>query len=258
MSDHSNYDSSTGDGSVGLSVEELAAATDTPVTTIRMYQHRGLIPAPRREGRRAIYEQHHVERLTLIDHLQRRGHSLAAIADAIDTWAAGGTLAGFLDTDEVLPGLKPEPLRLPFAELAARFVGAPLTGEDLQRAQALGLMRLADDGQIEVPVPAYAEIGPAIAAAGVPTAVILDEYEHLADVVDTIAGRFADVFDEHFWKPFVDRGLPADDLPALTSTARQLTDLASSTVVQLLRARFADLVDDHLQQAQQRNPGEAL
>lgn len=240
---------------LALAVDELAASADTPVTTIRMYQHRGLIPPPTKQGRRAIYDQRHVDRLALIAHLQRRGHNLAAIGDAIDTWNQGGTLAGFLDTDDLLPGLAPEPVRLPFAELATRFAETPLSQHDVQRAVGLGLLRLTDDGEVELPIPAYGDIGPAVAAAGVPVEVILDEYEQLTTSVDTITERFAAVFETHVWRPFVDRGASPDELPELTSTARQLADLATHTVVQLLRVRFAHLVDDRLSELDRRPPG---
>ena len=37
-------------------VEELARAAGVSVDTIRFYQARRLLPAPRRAGRRAVYE----------------------------------------------------------------------------------------------------------------------------------------------------------------------------------------------------------
>ena len=49
------------------------------VDTIRFYQKRQLLPAPRREGRIAWYGAEHVERLARIKELQRQGFSLAVI-----------------------------------------------------------------------------------------------------------------------------------------------------------------------------------
>ena len=46
-------------------VEELAKASGLPVDTIRFYQGKGLLPAPRRLGRLAVYGDAHLERLKL-------------------------------------------------------------------------------------------------------------------------------------------------------------------------------------------------
>src|SRR6266540_3806750 len=63
----------------GIRVEELARRAEVSVDTIRFYQKRQLLPAPRREGRIAWYGTDHVERLQRIKDLQRQGFSLAVI-----------------------------------------------------------------------------------------------------------------------------------------------------------------------------------
>ena len=65
-------------------VEQLAAAARLPVDTLRFYQARGLLPAPRREGRIAVYEDLHLERLTRIRSLQQKGFSLSQIQRVLD------------------------------------------------------------------------------------------------------------------------------------------------------------------------------
>ncbi len=60
-------------------VEEVSARADVSVDTIRFYQKRRLLPAPVREGRIAWYGPEHLERLSEIKELQRRGLSLAVI-----------------------------------------------------------------------------------------------------------------------------------------------------------------------------------
>ena len=47
-------------------VEELARAAGVPVDTLRFYQARGLLPAPRRRGRVAVYDEDHGARLRRI------------------------------------------------------------------------------------------------------------------------------------------------------------------------------------------------
>src|SRR5438105_1673227 len=60
-------------------VEQLAAACDVSVDTVRYYQSRALLPAPRRAGRVALYGPEHAERIRKIRALQRSGLTLAVI-----------------------------------------------------------------------------------------------------------------------------------------------------------------------------------
>jgi len=60
-------------------VEQLAAACDVSVDTIRYYQSRGLIPPPAREGRVAWYDERHAERIREVRALRGKGLTLAAI-----------------------------------------------------------------------------------------------------------------------------------------------------------------------------------
>jgi DNA-binding transcriptional MerR regulator len=65
-------------------VEQLAAACDVSVDTVRYYQSRALLQPPEREGRVAWYGPEHVERIRQVRSLQRKGLTLAAIKRALD------------------------------------------------------------------------------------------------------------------------------------------------------------------------------
>jgi len=65
-------------------VEQLAAACDVSVETVRYYQSRGLLPPPVREGRVAWYGPEHAERIREVRSLQRKGLTLAAIERALN------------------------------------------------------------------------------------------------------------------------------------------------------------------------------
>ncbi len=60
-------------------VSEIAEAAGVAVDTVRFYQGRGLLPAPERRGRFAIYTEQHLERLRRIRALLDSGFSLAQI-----------------------------------------------------------------------------------------------------------------------------------------------------------------------------------
>jgi len=62
-----------------LLVEELAGRAGISVDTLRFYQGRGLLPPPRRRGRRAIYGDAHLARLRRIRGLLAEGFTLAQI-----------------------------------------------------------------------------------------------------------------------------------------------------------------------------------
>jgi DNA-binding transcriptional MerR regulator len=65
-------------------VEQVAAACDVSVDTVRYYQSRGLLPPPEREGRIAWYRPEHADRIREIRTLQRKGLTLAAIKRSFD------------------------------------------------------------------------------------------------------------------------------------------------------------------------------
>ncbi|HIF92861.1 MAG TPA: MerR family transcriptional regulator [Myxococcales bacterium] len=65
-------------------VAELAVAAGIAVDTVRFYQARGLISAPERRGRFAIYDAGHLERIRRIRALLESGFSLAQIRSLLD------------------------------------------------------------------------------------------------------------------------------------------------------------------------------
>ncbi|HEX6400793.1 MAG TPA: MerR family transcriptional regulator, partial [Actinomycetota bacterium] len=65
-------------------VEQLAAACDVSVDTVRYYQAKGLLPQPEREGRVAWYRHDHLERIRSIRALKRQGLTLAAIRRVLE------------------------------------------------------------------------------------------------------------------------------------------------------------------------------
>lgn len=60
-------------------VSDLAAAAGLSVDTVRFYQTGGLLAAPARSGRKAVYTDEHLERLRLIRSMAAKGLSLKAI-----------------------------------------------------------------------------------------------------------------------------------------------------------------------------------
>jgi DNA-binding transcriptional MerR regulator len=122
---------------------ELARISGVTARNIRAYRERGLLDPPRRAGRAAVYDDHHLAQLQAINHLLRRGFTSAHIAEFFDGVRSGTDLAGFL-------GLRPHAFL------------ADVDGRDAEALLAAGLVRRADTG-LEWANPA---IGAIVARAG--------------------------------------------------------------------------------------------
>ena len=231
-----------------FTVDQLAQDAKLPVSTIRMYQHRGLIEPPEKRGRVGYYGEGHRERLRLIAQLQDRGFSLAAIKEAVDSWTSGASLNDLLGVRDIAPGLATEPVRTSPAELAKKFGDIEVTQADIQRANEVGLI-VIDGSDVLVRTPEFLEIGPEVAGHGVPISVMLDEYDAMRKATKKTAKRFQAVFDEHLWAEFEANGMKADDIPALTEAATKLAQLASASITAELHTHFAEFVQDYISRA---------
>src|SRR3954462_4218067 len=105
-----------------LTIDELAAKSGAKSSTIRMYQHQGLLPGPEIRGRVGYYSDGHLARLALIGRLQEKGYSLAAIRGLTESWQSGRSVGALLGLESAVGGAAgPEPVELTYAEFAARF-----------------------------------------------------------------------------------------------------------------------------------------
>ena len=222
------------------SVDELARLVGLPSSTIRLYQNRGLIPPPRRQGRAAFYGQGHVARIELIGRLQERGFSLAAIGELVAGWESGRGLDDVLGLEQTIPVGHPEAeLRMSPAELAARFPGAEITPQIMQRVVELGLIDV-DGDTLVVKSVGFLEVGAALVALGFPLGDVIEESAVLRATTDGIAERFAALFEQHVWRPFAAAGMPAERLGEVTSIVERLGPLAERVVVDALRQSLAE------------------
>jgi DNA-binding transcriptional MerR regulator len=240
-------------GTAEWTVDQLAHDHGLPVSTVRLYQTRGLLPPPRREGRVAFYDDDHRRRLRLITQLQERGFSLAAIRELLDGMANGESLQAVLGVGELPSTWMPEsPTTLTLAELIEQLPGVVPTPELIERVARLGLVRIADDGTVTVDSPAFLDIGSRLVKMGLPSETVLDEYEHLRGLTDDIAARFTEVFRRYFWEAFESDGLDAARIPELTSSLEQLGPLAEAVIIVALRHSLQDAAEAFLAEQAER------
>lgn len=77
-------------------LDDLARISGVTARNIRAYRERGLLDAPRRQGRSAYYDDYHLAQLQTINELLGRGFTSAHIAEFFDTMRAGGSVAELL------------------------------------------------------------------------------------------------------------------------------------------------------------------
>ncbi|MFF8913921.1 MerR family transcriptional regulator [Streptomyces sp. NPDC015032] len=197
-------------------MEELAEEAGIPVRTVRFYRERGLISPPRREGRIAWYDDHHLARLRTIAGLLERGHTLTGIADLARTFESGRDVAEVLG----LGGPTEEtPVRLTPEQLADHFEGE-VTPENL--AAALDLGYLATDGDEIVHISRrLLEVSAELVREGVPLATVLSTGRRVREHADALADLFVSVLEAHSDE---DARGDAPEPPQLRPLARAVMD----------------------------------
>lgn len=218
-----------------LTIDELARRAGTRSSTVRMYQTKGLLPPPEIRGRVGYYSDAHLARLRVIERLQGRGFSLAAIGSLLENWSQGASLSAVLDPHQELARFG-EPTMLSQADFASLFPDGTIDEAVLRRATKLKLLAVdAETGMIRVPSRAFVEIGLELAAYRVPPARSIREFEHLAADARRIATRFVALFTEYV----VGDG-PHDEEALMAATARFRT-LATHAVQELVDQALTDL-----------------
>jgi DNA-binding transcriptional MerR regulator len=214
-----------------LTIDELARRAGIATSTVRMYQTKGVLPPPRREGRVGYYGAGHLARLRLIGQLQEEGYSLTSIGRLVDAWESGRSLDDVLGLEMQIADVwgVEEPVRMRPEELASHFPDGALTPDFAQGAIAMGLVGV-DGDDLVVRSPRLLEIGSELAQLGLSGDEVLDELRTLHEGTKRIAERFTSLFERHLWRPFVERGLPGDEIRNLTDVLQRLSRLAEGVV----------------------------
>jgi DNA-binding transcriptional MerR regulator len=184
-------------------VEQLAAACDVSVDTVRYYQARGLVPQPERQGRVAWYGPEHVERIRRIRDLQGKGLTLAAIgrvlrgelaASDADLAAAVAEAKGTADDETTLSVDR-------FAEVS----GVPASLIQAVEREGIGIGRTLDGetryDQADVEVVRTAL---RLLEHGLPLADLLALGREADTALRSIADRAVELVDEHVRRPIRD------------------------------------------------------
>lgn len=230
-----------------LRVEQLAARAGVTVDTVRYYQSRGLLPAPRREGRVALYGRDHLTRLERIKDLQAKGFSLAAIRrlldgelDAADEALVGAVAAGMGEGgDETF---------LTLEEVAARS-GIPVPLLKAIEREGLLVARVQDgeprwtEADVEV-----AKGGLQLLEHGLPLPEVLALARRHHEAMRSVAEEAVALFDAHVRQPLRSAGLPDDEAAArLVDAFQSLLPATSRLVAHHFRRVLLAVAQEHIE-----------
>jgi DNA-binding transcriptional MerR regulator len=177
---------------------ELAKLAGITTRTLRFYRERKLLPPPRREGRIAWYDEHHLARLRTISGLLARGHTLGGIAELLGAFETGrdshGT-AELLGVESSLIGTlfaEEAPIHLTPEELADYYQGE-VNAENL--AASLDIGYIAVDGDMFVHSSRrLLDASSALVKKGIPLSAVLGAGRELRSHAESIAELFTDLF----------------------------------------------------------------
>lgn len=221
-------------------IDELARLADTTVRNVRVYQDRGLLSPPRREGRVGIYTEAHLARLRLIAQLLSRGYTFANISELVSVWERGGDLNDVLGFESAVgdPWSDEIPAHLTFEELVELFRG-DVTDENIERALAMGLLE-PDGERFRAPSPRLLHAGAELAAAGMPVSRVLDVAERLSGHIDEASEELVREIADHILTEHAPEGLlQGDDIAQAADLVRRLRPLAETAVDAMLARSMA-------------------
>lgn len=221
-------------------IDELATRSGVRIDTIRFYQGRGLLPPPRREGRIALYDDAHLERLRRIRELLGGGLSLHLIRRVLESEEQG-------NREPLLSALVAEQVgrrTLTRAELAAE---AGIPEALITAAQSAGLVqpiRIGNEERFSEADLEMARSGLALLGAGIPLHELTELAVQHARATQDVAERAIALFDQHVRH----RGPRRSEDPAVTAQFRtllpQVTKLVALFFQRTLVSRALERLED--------------
>ena len=222
-------------------IDELAGLSGVSARNIRAYRQRGLLDAPRRVGRSALYDDVHLNQLTAINDLLRRGFSSAHIAEFFSGVRAGHDLADLLGLQAAIFGDRRRSTAVP--------VPVGVDDVDVRRLQELGIAEVVD-GELRF---ADREIGEIVGRSGEPlecVRTIQRAAAAVADVVDDLAAAKVQALVgsilARFGANFVPRPEEMGELHLVVGDYRDLVDHVAADLLQAAVERqvVAAIADD--------------
>ena len=215
-------------------INDLAQVSGVSVRNIRVYQDRGLLPAPTIRGRTGWYSDEHLVRLNLISRMLERGYTFATISELLHAAHYG------MKVEHVLRA----------SPKASRFLNikraATITITELKKTlgasdMAIGLSQklglLAKDGaHYAVRNPEVLEGAEVLVKAGIDIDVLLDRWLRVEQDLADVARSFVSLITDRYFD---------DNLPNLGD--EQMARMAE--LIQTVRPLAHDIVETSFSKA---------
>jgi DNA-binding transcriptional MerR regulator len=217
-------------------VDELARVAATTVRNVRAYQDRDLLMPPEKRGRVGIYNDSHVARLKLINHLLARGYTLSNIQDLIQAIDDGGDLRSILGLENAIGGrwTTARPKTYSIRQLVKMF--GPQAPGHLARLAELGLLERRGLSFI-ARNPAMLDAAAATVREGIPARDLLDVLNETRPHFDAIAKVLVEMVVRHLDRYDAGALPPPTDMPELVDAIWRLRPLSTVFVEnEILRA----------------------
>ncbi|MGW8553773.1 MerR family transcriptional regulator [Streptomyces tubercidicus] len=224
---------------------DLAREAGITVRTLRFYRERKLIPPPRREGRIAWYNEHHLARLRTIGALLERGHTLGGIAELLSAFDTGREVGELLGLENPLvPAWSEEtPVRFTPEELADHF-SKDITPENLSTSLDIGYLAVDGDEFVHIS-RRLLDASTELVNRGVPLAAVLEAGRQVRAHADALADVFTDLIRTHLLSDVLAR------VAACESVGPQEADHITETI-EKLRPLSKGVVEAELSMAMDR------
>jgi DNA-binding transcriptional MerR regulator len=219
-----------------ITLEELTRRVGMSVRTVRFYATKGLVPPPIRRGRSGYYTADHLARLELVRELQAHGFTLSAIeryVARIPDDATPETIA--LHRTLLAPWMAEMPETVGKRELVRR-AGRPLSAEDLEALNALGIVFPTKQGKYEVAV-AHLSVGVALLDLGLPLDAALAAQDIFTAHGRRIAEELTELFRTKVWPVYRDGQASPEQL-------REVVERFKPVTVQALVTAYESAVNE--------------
>jgi DNA-binding transcriptional MerR regulator len=201
-------------------IDDLAHLAGTTTRNVRVYRDRGLLPAPLRVGRIALYNDTHLTRLRLIASMLDRGYTIANVHEMLSAWEQGKNLGDVLGLETALVGSwateKPEAMPTLDAE---RLIADP---KAFARLVALQLIR-TDGAEATLLRPQLVRAFTTIRDNGISIDKLIDVHEQIVPHIDQISAILVRTGAEHVATYLT----PGEALPEDPEVAELITLLIS-------------------------------
>ncbi|AEW97471.1 MULTISPECIES: MerR family transcriptional regulator [Streptomycetaceae] len=234
-------------GQTRLTVDELAARAGVTVRTVRFYGTKGLLPPPQLGPRRVgHYGPEHLARLALIEELQHQGLTLAAIERYLEQLPPGISAHDLAIHRALVASWVPEDAAEVTLEQLERRTGRALTGEDVDRLAAMGVLERTGDAEVFRVDPGILHLGVRLLDVPITLEAVLASREVVLEHARAAARELSRLF-----RAEVGDASATEDIAAVKSLSASMQPL----VVQALVTAFQRTLKEELRAWFDGEPG---